>query len=194
RKLLAELAPQGNLLDATFDWKGELPDQAVYTAKTRFTGLTMNAWRHIPGFAGLSGTTEATEKKGIVHLASRKSELDLPAVFPEPRVVLDALDGQVSWERTENAGVTVRIANLSYANDDLAGTANGSYVWTGEGRGAVDLHARLSRADGKNTSKYLPLPTIMGERAREWVATAVQGGTATEASLRLKGDLSDFPF
>jgi uncharacterized protein (TIGR02099 family) len=194
RKLLAELAPQGNLLDAKFDWTGELPDQAAYTARTRFAGLTMNAWRHIPGFAGLSGNIEATEKKGVVTLASRKSELDLPGVFPEPRVSLDALDGEVRWERTENAGVTVRIANLAYANEDLAGTAGGSYLWTGEGPGVVDLNAQLSRADGKKTSKYLPLPTIMGERAREWVAHAVQGGTATDARLRLRGDLRDFPF
>jgi uncharacterized protein (TIGR02099 family) len=194
RKLLAELAPQGNLLDAKFDWKGELPDQAVYSARTRFAGLTMNAWRHIPGFAGLSGEVEATEKKGVVNLASRKSELDLPAVFPEPRISLDVLDGEVRWERTENAGVTVRIANLGFANEDLAGGASGSYLWTGDGPGVVDLSAQLSRADGRNTSKYLPLSTIMGERAREWVAAAVQAGTASDARLRLKGDLRDFPF
>jgi len=194
RKLLAELAPQGNLLDVNFDWKGELPDQAVFTAKTRFAGLTMNAWRHIPGFAGLSGSLDATERKGAVNLVSRKSELDLPEVFPEPRVALDALNGEVRWERTEKPGVTVNLANLSFANDDFAGTANGSYAWTGEGPGLVDLTAQLSRADGKNTAKYLPLSSLMGERVRAWVANAVQGGQATDARMRLKGDLRDFPF
>src|SRR6185295_13959408 len=117
RKLLAELAPQGNLLDVKFDWTGVLPDQANFTAKTRFAGLTMHAWRSIPGFGGLSGSVEATESKGVVYLASRKSELELPEVFPEPRIALDALNGDVRWERTANAGLAVRIANLSYAND-----------------------------------------------------------------------------
>ena len=194
RKLLAELAPQGNLLDAKFDWSGELPDQAVFTAKTRFAGLTMNAWRSIPGFAGLSGSIDATEKKGIVYLASRKSELDLPKVFPEPRIALDALNGEVRWERTAAAGLDVRIANLSYANDDLAGTAYGTYAWTGDGPGVVDLTAQLSRADGKSTSKYLPLSRLMGESARGWVAGAVLAGESSDARLRLKGDLRDFPF
>ena len=193
RKLLAELAPQGNLLDAEFDWTGELPDRATFTAKTRFAGLTLNAWRSIPGFAGLSGSVEATEKKGAVALASRKSELELPKVFPEPRILLDTLNGEVGWERTES-GVAVRLANLSYANEDFAGTAYGSYAWTGEGPGVVDLTAQLSRADGKSTAKYLPLATLMGARARDWVTAAVLAGQTNDARLRLKGDLRDFPF
>ncbi|MEO8143000.1 MAG: YhdP family protein [Betaproteobacteria bacterium] len=193
RKLLAELAPQGNLLDVKFEWTGELPDQAVFTTKTRFAGLTLNAWRSIPGFAGLSGSVEATEKKGTVVLASRKSELELPKVFPAPRIALDSLNGELGWERTEN-GVAVRLANLSYANDDLAGTAYGSYTWNGEGPGVVDLTAQLSRADGKSTAKYLPLSTLMGARTRDWVAAAVLAGQASDARLRLQGDLRDFPF
>jgi uncharacterized protein (TIGR02099 family) len=194
RKLLAELAPQGNLLDVKFDWTGELPDQAVFTAKTRFAGLTMNAWRKNPGFSGLSGSIDATEKKGTLYLASRKSELDLPEVFPEPRIILDSLNGEVRWERTARGGLAVRIANLSYANEDLAGTAFGTYAWNGEGPGVVDLTAQLSRADGKSTSKYLPLSRLMGERARGWVAAAVLAGQSGDARLRLKGDLRDFPF
>jgi uncharacterized protein (TIGR02099 family) len=193
RALLAELAPQGNLLDARFVWNGVLPDRATFTAKTRFAGLTMNAWRSIPGFANLSGSVEADEKKGTLYLASRKSELDLPKVFPEPRIALDALGGEVGWDRTAD-GVAVKLANLSFANDDLAGTAYGSYAWPGEGRGIVDLNAHLARADGHATAKYLPLSAVMGARTREWVANGVLAGKASDVRLRLKGDLRDFPF
>ena len=202
RKLLAELAPQGNLLDAQFDWSGELPDRANFNAKTRFAGLTMNAWRTIPGFAGMSGSIEATEKKGVVYLASRASGLDLPEIFPEPRILLDVLNGEIRWERTvggtpggaDASRLNVRLANLSYANEHFAGTAFGTYEWAGEGAGVVDLTAQLSRADGRSTAKYLPLSTLMGERAREWVASSVLEGHSSDARLRLKGDLRDFPF
>jgi uncharacterized protein (TIGR02099 family) len=195
RKLLAELSPQGNLLDAKFDWTGELPDRASFTAKTRFAGLSMNAWRSIPGFAGLSGTVEANERKGSVRLASHKSELELPGVFPEPRIQLQSLNGEVGWERGgADGGIAVRLANLSFANQDLAGTAYGTYAWSGEGRGVVDLTTQLSRADGRSTAKYLPLSTLMGAAAREWVASAVLGGQASDVRLRMKGDLRDFPF
>jgi uncharacterized protein (TIGR02099 family) len=201
RSLLAELAPQGNLLDVKFDWAGELPDRASFTAKTRFAGLTMNAWRSVPGFAGLSGSLDATEKKGTVNLASRKSEVELPKVFPEPRVQFDTLDGEVGWERTGTAsagdaaaGLAVRLGQLSFANEDFAGSASGSYAWYGEGRGVIDLTAQLSRAEGRKTARYLPLPTVMGARVRDWVAGAVIAGQASDVYLRLKGDLNDFPF
>jgi uncharacterized protein (TIGR02099 family) len=214
RALLAELRPQGNLQDAKFDWKGELPDRAVFIAKARFAGLTMNAWHRIPGFANMSGSVEANEKKGTVQLAARKCDLDLPQVFPEPRISLETLNGEVSWERNasasvgeaavaekaadkageKSAGFAVRFANLSFANDDFAGTAYGNYAWGGDGPGTIDLSAQLSRADGKSTARYLPLSTVMGARTREWVANGVLGGQASDARLRLKGDLRDFPF
>ncbi len=206
RALLAELKPQGNLLDAKFDWTGVLPDRASFNAKARFAGLTLNAWRTVPGFANLSGSLEANEKKGALYLASRKTALDLPTVFPEPRIALDSLTGDVRWERTVGAGdggsksaetttgVSVRLGNLSFANEDFAGTAYGIYAWSGGGPGTVDLAVQLSRADGKGTAKYLPLSTLMGTRAREWVASGVLEGQASDARLRLKGDLRDFPF
>jgi len=200
RALLGELGPQGNLLDAKFDWTGELPDRAKYTARARFDGLTMKAWRRVPGFANLSGTLEANEAKGTLQLASRRSELDLPAVFPESRVALDSLSGALSWTLAPPAAdgrpgaLAVRLANLGFANEDAAGTAFGTYEWRGDGPGVVDLTVQLSRADGRRTAKYLPLPAVMGAGTRDWVAAAVQGGHASEARLRLRGDLRDFPF
>ena len=194
RALLAELGPQGNLLDAKFEWTGELPDGATYTARTRFAGLTMKAWRSIPGFSNLSGSVEANEKKGVLYLASRKSELDLPKVFPEPRIALDTLSGEINWERAANGAVDVRIANLGYANADLAGTASGSYGRGADGQNTIDLTAQLSRADGKATARYLPLSSVMGARTRDWVASAVLAGQASDARLRLRGNLRDFPF
>lgn len=194
RKLLAELGPQGNLLDTKLNWTGELPDKAQFTAKSRFTGLTMHAWRRIPGFVNLSGSLDATELKGALQLNSRKSELDLPRVFPEPSVALDALSGDLGWDRRADGTVAVRLSNLGVANEDFAGTAFGSYLWTRSGPGVIDLTAQLSRADGKDTAKYLPLSALMGARTREWVAGAIAGGRASEARLRLKGNLADFPF
>ncbi len=200
RTLLAELGPQGNLLDAKLDWTGELPDRASFSARSRFSGLTMNAWRTVPGFANISGSVTASEARGSVSFASRKSEVDLPKLFPEPRIALDALSGEVAWERIAAAGpgklpgIRVRLSNLSFANEDLAGTAQGSYQWGDEGPGLADLTVQLLRADGKTTAKYLPLAGIMGENTREWGAGAIQAGQLSDARVRLKGDLRDFPF
>ncbi|MBM3368107.1 MAG: TIGR02099 family protein, partial [Betaproteobacteria bacterium] len=194
RQVLAELAPQGNLLDAKLDWTGELPDNATFKVKMRFAGLGVKAWRSIPGFAGLSGSLEASEKKGMLYLAAHKSELDLPAIFPEPRIQLDSLNGEVAWELESGGAFAVRLPSLSFANPDLAGSAFGIYRWTGQGPGELDLSAQLSRADGRRTAKYLPLSSIVGPQTRRWVERAVVSGVVKEARLRIKGDLRDFPF
>lgn len=193
RTLLAELAPQGKLSNASFDWSGELPDRARFQARARFDGLGMNPWRAIPGFANLSGRIDATEAKGVLTLAAYGAEIDLPRVFPEPRIRLTALSGEVGWERRDGKA-TVRVANLAYANEDFAGTASGSYASASEGPGSVDFSAQLLRADGASLPKYLPLATTMGSKTRDWLATAIRGGRVTDARLKLQGDLRNFPF
>jgi len=194
RALLGELAPQGRLHEVDFRWSGELPDQARFEARARFDTLTMAPWRAIPGFTNLSGRVQASETRGEVQLAARNAEIDLPKIFPEPRIRLQALEGEVRWERTPAAGVAVRLIRLSYANEDLAGNASGNYLYSGEGPGVIDLNAQLSRVNGRNLHRYLPLSSIMGETSRAWLISAIRGGQSGDTRLRLVGDLREFPF
>jgi len=195
RKLLEELAPRGRLLDFKFSWRGPLAEADQYSVKSRFSGVAVNAWHRVPGFSGVSGSMEASRNRGRVYLASRKSEIDLPKVFAEPRIGLDELNGQIDWERSPSGPVEVRISSLNFANPHLAGSASGTYGWReGAGPGTVDLSARLSRADGSQVVRYLPLASIMGVKAREWLAAAIVSGQARDVALRLKGDLRDFPY
>ncbi|MDA8110294.1 MAG: YhdP family protein [Betaproteobacteria bacterium] len=195
RRLLAELEPQGTLHDVSFDWSGTLPDAATYSGRARFSRFAMSAWHAIPGFAGLSGSVSANQAKGTLYLDSRSAEVDLPKIFPEPRVPLDALSGQVDWERPAPGAVKLRLVNVSFANAHLAGSAFGTYSYTeGRGPGVIDLSARLARADGRFTAKYLPLETIMNKQARSWVADSILTGRSDDVRLRLRGDLRNFPF
>jgi uncharacterized protein (TIGR02099 family) len=194
RHLLDDLRPRGRVSDASFEWRGTLPDEASFRARARFEALGMRAWRRVPGFANLSGRVDASEAKGTVSLASHDAEVDLPRVFAEPRVHLDALSGEVSWERRAGGGVNVRTAGLQFANDDAAGTASGNYAYTGSGPGVIDLSAQLARADAGALPRYLPLPTIVGGRAREWLVQSILAGQSPDTRLRLRGDLRHFPF
>ena len=195
RARLAELAPQGRLFEAKVDWRGEPAQPSAYTARTRFADLAMNPWGRIPGFAGLTGSLDATERKGTLYLSAQKSEFDLPKVFPEPRIRLDSLVGQVGWEVGAGAGglpLQFNLANLAFSNPDLAGSAFGRYTWTGSGPGTIDLSAQLARADARNIWKYMPFAS--GTATRGWLGRAVLGGSASDVRLRLRGDLKDFPF
>jgi uncharacterized protein (TIGR02099 family) len=194
RALLAELAPKGIVSDASFEWTGRLPDDARFRARARLDGLAMNAWRAIPGFRNLSGRIEASEARGELTLAARDAEIELPRVFPEPRVRLAQLSGNVSWEHPAGRGLDVRVARLEFANEDLAGTASGTYSWPGEGLGRVDLSAELQRADVRSLDRYVPRVGILGEKTRAWLVGAIREGTSTDTRLRLRGDLRQFPF
>lgn len=191
---LKDLAPTGELLDAKFEWTGPLSAAVQFNARARFVGLAMKPRGLVPGFAGLSGSVEATDRKGTLYLRASAAEIDLPKVFPEPRIALDTLNGQIEWRRTDASTVEVNLSSIAFANEDFAGSAFGSYKHVDAGPGVIDLSAQLSRADARHTGKYLPLGSIMGEDSRAWLSSAILAGQASDVQLRLKGDLREFPY
>jgi len=195
RARIAELGPSGRISDARLEWQGRFASPQRFSARARFSDLGINALPGMPGFAGLSGTLEASEKKGQLYLASRKAEIELPEVFPDARIGLDTLNGQVDWERRDDGTLAVRLTSISFANADASGNAYGSYSRDGAGPGSVDLYAALTRADGARVGRYLPHGRLMGgERVRKWLVESIVAGQASDVRLRLKGDLRHFPF
>jgi uncharacterized protein (TIGR02099 family) len=195
RRYLTELDPRGVLDDLRLEWHGHFPEASQYALKTRFTGLGLNARSTLPGFAGLSGELDLTQGGGSLRIASRGAQLDFPRIFPEPRIGFDALAGRVEWERGAPGTVALKLHSMEFANAHLAGTASGTYSHDGNGPGTIDLTAQLARADGRFTARYLPHGALIGgEKTREWIAAAVAGGRSSDARLRLKGNLRDFPF
>ncbi len=192
RERLAQAAPRGRIEEARFEWHGELPDPQRYALRARFSALALRATAGLPGFEGFSGSIDASDSRGRLELRSKNAQLELPALFPEPRVRLDELGGQVDWERHGSA-LALRLVSLAFANADLAGSAHGSYSRAGE-LGWVDLTAQLSRADGARTARYLPHGSLMGEKTRAWLASSILAGAASDVRLRLRGNLRDFPF
>jgi uncharacterized protein (TIGR02099 family) len=194
RRLVLELSPRGKLIEPRVEWRGEPTRPERVLARAKFEGLGVRARDKVPGFAGLSGTLEATDERGSVVLEARNAELELPRVFPEPRVALHSLGGRIDWEKQGDAMLSVRISSLAFANAHLAGSANGVYFHSGGGPGAIDLTASIERADARQIERYLPHAEIMGAATRDWLANAVVEGQASEVQLRLQGDLRNFPF
>jgi len=195
RERVAELGPSGQVHDARFEWQGSFASPQRFSARARFSDLGMASWHGMPGFAGLSGSLEANEKKGRLTLAARKAEIDLPELFPEPRIGLDTLNGQVDWERQDDGALAMRFTSLSFANADTSGNASGTYSRSASGPGSVDIVASLTRADAARIRRYLPHAHLLGgPKTRKWLLESIVAGQASDARLRLKGDLRDFPF
>lgn len=190
RKILADAAPQGSVADMLFDWQGHLPNPQRYSLRGHFDRVGMRAYAKLPGFSGISGNIDGNEKGGSVLLNAAKSGVELPRVFAEPARNFDTLTAQLAWSHVQGE-VQLKLSNIAFANADLAGTAFGSYTTAADGPGVIDFTARLNRTDAGHVARYIP---FMNKAALDWLDRALLGGRASDVSLRLKGDLKDFPF
>lgn len=187
---LVALGPQGKVRELQLGWAGPFEALTAYRLSTRFENLGLNAQGAVPGFFGLDGSVEGNERGGTISLATRAATLELPKVFEQSAVVLASLDAKADWTMRDGS-VEVRLQQASFENADAAGTASGRYRYTGQGTGEIDLAAKLRRADGGAVWRYMPL--VVSADVRNWLQDSIHGGLAT-ASLRLKGNLDQFPF
>ena len=190
RKRLIELSPKGGLYDLNFQWSGDWPDLSQYSVRGRFQNLAMNRTERIPGFTGLSGSVDGNERGGSLRVNSTGARLDMPRVFREP-LAFDTLAAQLGWGR-RGREYELRLNNVSFSNAHVAGTVLGQYRTAAGTAGAIDLTGNLTRADARFVGRYMPL--VIGRGAREWLDTAFLAGQSNDVSLRLKGELADFPF
>jgi uncharacterized protein (TIGR02099 family) len=192
-QLADELEPHGQLADASYQWDGPLGAPARFQARARFAELGLKPWGRVPGFARLAGTLEASESGGRVYLQARDAQIELPKIFPQPRVAFDTLSGQLDWQQ-EAGRFSARLTSIDFANADLSGSAFGGFTRGAQGPGAIDLSATLTRADARQVARYLPLASIMGEKPRQWLVAGLVAGQASDVHLRLRGNLADFPY
>ncbi|MBI4203716.1 MAG: TIGR02099 family protein [Betaproteobacteria bacterium] len=190
RRQLVELSPRGSLYDTVVSWNGEWNAPTRYVARGRFHDLAMNGFDTVPGFSGLSGSVEGNEKSGTIHLDSTNATLDMPLVFRGP-LAFDTFVAQVAWSHT-SAGPELHLNRVAFSNPHLAGTLSGNYRIVRDGRGVADLAGSLSRADARYVPHYVPL--VIGKSTRDWLDTSLLAGQSNDVSLRLKGNLNDFPF
>jgi uncharacterized protein (TIGR02099 family) len=192
--MLRELRPRGRLADSRLEWSGPFDAPTRLSARSRFSELALRPRDGVPGFTNLTGTLEASESKGVLQLDARKAVIELPAVFPEPRLALETLNGRIEWQRQADGAILVQVPSLAFANADLSGAAHGSHLHTGAGPGVIDLSVLLNRADGSRIERYLPHERILPAGLREWLAESIRAGDASDVRLRLRGDLREFPF
>jgi len=191
---LARHAPRGRVYDLKMDWKGAseaLAAAQAWTVKGRFEGLGLTALGPVPGMSGINGRVDGNEKGGSVQLNGQRAAFELPTVFADPRLELEAFAADLTW-KTDADGLQVKLNEVTFHNKDAAGDAKGIWRSLPEGPGALDLDARLTRGSGNAAWRYMPL--AVGQQVRDWLRTAINGGKATDTTLKLRGDLRQFPF
>jgi uncharacterized protein (TIGR02099 family) len=212
-KLLADLAPSGQVRDLAARWEGPLDAPRRYQLKAQATALSVAAAPsaepgHLgrPGWRNANLEIDASETGGRASLAIQQGALIVPGVFEQPEVALDRLSTRLAWRITPQAGaspssVELSLADTQFANADMQGQLTAA-LWrsgpgTGVGHGArfpgqLDLAGQLTRGRAAAVATYLPLG--LPERVRHYVRQAVTDGRVAGATFKVKGDLWDFPF
>ncbi len=191
RQLLKDFSPHGRVSGLSAKWRGSKEKLDDYSLKAGFEELALKAKDYFPGFSGLTGKVEFDEKSGKVTLRSKKSGVNLPGVFPESAISLDKLDAQVGW-KVRSGRVMVDLPHVDFAGPDADGSAQGTYITDGKGRGTIDLTATLTRGEARGVWRYMP--HAVNASTRYWLRDSLLAGHASEAKLALKGDLTHFPF
>lgn len=205
-QVLAAYAPRGlvEMLQAT--WTGPLEKLRSYDARIRARGLEVAAQPPrpaasgqpaqggTPGFHNASVDLELSQAGGKGRLQLQRGTLDLPGVFEDPLVTVDALSADLQW-KIDGDAISASIGNLKFANADAQADLQASWK-TGSGAhrfpGILDLQASIPRADGARVWRYLPLG--VPKEARDYVRESVVSGQASGGKVRVRGDLRDFPF
>jgi len=202
---LAGYAPKGLVETLQAKWQGPLDALKAYEARGRAVRLEIAARpgaappgsppaARSPGVRGASVDFDLSQAGGKGRFVVTKGAIDVPGVFEDPVVTIDALSADVQWQINGQA-ISTSVSNLKFTNADAQGEGQGTWR-TGEGAarfpGVLDLQANISRADGARVYRYLPLG--VSKAARDYVRESVVQGAASGAKFRVRGNLKDFPF
>lgn len=211
-KLLAELAPSGQVRNLATRWHGPIDAPRSYQLKAQAQGLSIAAVAASepgrlgrPGWRNATLDIEASDGGGNAQLSLNKGALIFPGVFEQPEVAFDTFGTRLSWRIVPQAdappAIEVSLADTQFANADVQGRVARALWRTGAGSGfarggrfpgQLELNAQLTQGRAAAVARYLPLG--LPESARRYVQHALTDGRVAAASVSVKGDLFDFPF
>ncbi len=149
----------------------------------------------VPWFENLAGEARISPAAGELRVRGRDAVLGFPGLFETAAIPVATLEADARWTLDfdgEHYGIAMTVDRVAFANADARGAIRGTYRTGGRGPGLVDLTGSLERVEANRVARYLPL--MIAPRVREWVAHAIQDGYCDNVTLRLKGDLYDFPY
>jgi uncharacterized protein (TIGR02099 family) len=214
RQILADYDPRGRLRDFTASWQGNYPAISAYSVKGGFAGLSMKgqaakparprigklpaqaAVPFIPGFDNLTGHVEMNERGGDIALDSSNLQIELPGVFTDAMVPLQKLAMQANWAFQDKNKMLFSVASMDVARDGLAASASGTYLVTNQpgvkATGFADFSSHVDHFDFNKIEQYLPANA--DEHFRDWITHGLLAGSLRDATIKVKGDMKDFPF
>ena len=212
KELLQNGEPAGQLANFSVKLEGKFPEIAHYQLSGGFSNLAMKPQTikvlpkelssifstSIPGFTNLTGHVDIGDKKGSIQLNSKNVLLNLSDSFSEPEMGFDLVDVQANWLLQPDNHVQLTLTKFNFHQQDMEtrfyGTANFSTPLAAQSAlpGTVDLTGTISKIDVQKVHHYLPAAT--DPSLRHWLTQGLLQGSLANVSVRVKGQLAEFPF
>lgn len=127
----------------------------------------------------------------LLQIQAQGVQTSLPQVFDTPSLKADALQVDASLIHAPGKPLTLELRQLQLKNDDLDLSAQGRWRDDG-GAGSADLQGRIVRASASAIARYLP--QAVNPDVRRWMRDSLLAGELSDATVKLKGPLDQFPF
>ena len=207
--MLKNFEPAGQLSDFSIKVQGAYPKLEHYEVKGVFANLTMKpqaaraaqsdavALPAIPGFINLSGSIDSNEKKGTVQIGSANLVLQLSDYFSEPEMQFDRFDMQAGWEFKSHNQLQVNLARLDLTQQEMQAHFSGTHLITvgqekSQAPGVLDLSGSIKHFNVQKLNQFLPRAT--DPDLHSWLTGGIEEGVLDDVSVRIKGNLAEFPF
>lgn len=157
----------------------------------RFTRLAIPAGERTPKIDGLNGRFEGWGGTGRAQLSSEGLLFDYPWLFRAPFPVSHIRTG-VRWELGDGEA-HVGVDDLLMMSEHGVISGGGDVVVTPDTAPRLNLAFDFENMDPAYAQVYYPIP-IMPPGTLDWLDQAAFQGRIAEGSVRLRGDMSEFPF
>ncbi len=198
REALSAHQPQGQLERLQAQWQNA-PDGPRYSAKGQWRqarlkpALLAGQWP-LPGLQGADVAFDLDQTKGKVQLRMQSGLIEGALGLSEPRLVVDKGQADVEWQLNAGA-LAIKFKDVQLSNADGVAEASGSWS-SAKGEhpwpGVLDLKGKIVRVEARQLHRYLP--TAIDANVRDYLRNALLRGQGLQAAVRIKGDLSQFPF
>jgi len=163
-----------------------------FNAEFQFTDVGVVGLEGGISIRGFSGELAANQDGGRLQIATRNTEVELPALFTAP-IGAQSISGLLVWRVTEDA-IHVLSDNIRVQMPSLESESRFELDWPRNGDSPqIDLTATAVASDVRNIVPLLPLkkfPATVGG----WLDRAIIAGRVPRADIKFSGPLRKFPF
>lgn len=190
-EILATLDPHGEVLDIGLRGSRTSLSLEDLSIEARLDNISIEPWRAVPGFSGISGTLAGSRALGELRLNSENWSMFLPQLFPEAWHY-DRLTGSLGWQWSDDTGMQLEAPGLAVSGEEGEATAQLSLHLPRPGNPpSMDLRVALRDSQAHFYRRYLPSrAAAMTPELTEWLLSTDLSGTVPLAIFSYRGVLA----